>query len=166
VAASAALLAPRLIPAPTRGRAVFDLPGAATATVGLGLLVFGLSGAADHDWTTALTLGPILAGLLALATFVGLEARSKQPLMPFWVFADRNRGGAYLIQALMGAALFGMFFLSTLYLQNVLGYGPLKAGAAFVPVAVALIAAAGAVSQIVTHVGVRPLVAAGTATAA
>src|SRR5204863_505382 len=82
VAASAALLAPRLIPAPTRGRSVFDLPGAATATVGLGLLVFGLSGAADHGWTTALTLGPILAGLLALATFVGLEARSKQPLMP------------------------------------------------------------------------------------
>ena len=55
VAASAALLAPRLIPAPTRWRAVFDLPGAATATVGLGLLVFGLSGAADHGWTTALT---------------------------------------------------------------------------------------------------------------
>src|SRR5207248_7540044 len=98
--------------------------------------------------------------------FVRIEARSAQPLMPLWVFADRNRGGAYLIQALMGAALFGMFFLSTLYLQNVLGYGPLKAAAAFVPVAVAMIAAAGAVSQIVTRIGVRPLVAAGTATAA
>src|SRR3954469_18988495 len=166
VAASAALLAPRLIPAPTRGRAVFDLPGAATATVGLGLLVFGLSGAADHGWTTALTLGPILAGLLALATFVGLEARSKQPLMPFWVFRDRNRGGAYLIQALLGAALFGMFFLSTLFLQHVLGYSPLKAGAAFIPLTVVMIASAGLVSKLVVHTGVRPLIATGTAIAA
>src|SRR6266550_2290799 len=166
VAASAALLAPRLIPAPTRGRAVFDLPGAATATVGLGLLVFGLSGAADHGWTTALTLGPILAGLLALATFVGLEARSKQPLMPLWVFRDRNRGGAYLIQALLGAALFGMFFLSTLYLQHVLGYSPLKAGAAFIPLTVVMIASAGLVSKLVVHTGVRPLIATGTAIAA
>ncbi len=166
VAASAALLAPRLIPAPTRGRAVFDLPGAATATVGLGLLVFGLSGAADHGWTTALTLGPILAGLLALATFVGLEARSKQPLMPLWVFRDRNRGGAYLIQALLGAALFGMFFLSTLFLQHVLGYSPLKAGAAFIPLTVVMIASAGLVSKLVVHTGVRPLIATGTAIAA
>ena len=166
VAASAALLAPRLIPAPTRGRAVFDLPGAATATVGLGLLVFGLSGAADHGWTTALTLGPILAGLLALATFVGLEARSKQPLMPLWVFRDRNRGGAYVIQALLGAALFGMFFLSTLFLQHVLGYSPLKAGAAFIPLTVVMIASAGLVSKLVVHTGIRPLIATGTALAA
>ena len=163
VAVSAALLAPRLIPAPTRGRAVFDLPGAATATVGLGLLVFGLSGAADHGWTTALTLGPILAGLLALATFVGLEARSKQPLMPLWVFRDRDRGGAYVVQALLGAALFGMFFLSTLFLQHVLGYTPLKAGAAFIPVTVVMIAGAGLVSKLVVHTGVRPLIATGTA---
>src|SRR4051794_9912734 len=166
VAAAAALLAPRLIPAPTRGRAVFDLPGGATATVGLGLLVFGLSGAADHGWTTALTLGPILAGLLALATFVGLEARSKQPLMPLWVFRDRNRGGAYLIQALLGAALFGMFFLSTLFLQRVLGYSPLKAGAAFIPLTVVMIASAGLVSKLVVHTGIRPLIATGTAIAA
>src|SRR6478736_7648772 len=153
VAASAALLAPRLIPAQTRERAAFDLPGAATATAGLGLLVFGLSGAADHGWTTALTLGPILAGLLALATFVGLEARSKQPLMPLWVFRDRNRGGAYVVQALLGAALFGMFFLSTLFLQHVLGYTPLKAGAAFIPLTVIMMGAAGAVSRIVARTG-------------
>src|SRR5947209_2802952 len=166
VAASAALLAPRLIPAPTRGSAVFDLPGAVTGTVGLGLLVFGLSGAADHGWTTALTLGPILAGLLALATFVGLEARSKQPLMPIWVFRDRNRGGAYLIQGLLGAALFGMFFLSTLFLQHVLGYSPLKAGAAFIPLTVVMIASAALVSKLVVHTGIRPLIATGTALAA
>jgi len=166
VAASAAVLAPRLLPAPTRERAVFDIPGATTAAVGLGLLVFGLSRAADHGWTTVLTLGPILAGLLALAAFVGLEARSKKPLMPLWVFRDRNRGGAYVVQALLGAALFGMFFLSTLFLQHVLGYTPLKAGAAFIPVTVVMIAGAGLVSKLVVHTGVRPLIATGTAIAA
>ncbi len=166
VAVVVAALAPRFIPVAARRSARFDLRGAASATVGLGLLVFGLSRAAEHGWADITTFGPIAVGVLGLLVFVRIEARSAQPLMPLWVFADRNRGGAYLIQALMGAALFGMFFLSTLYLQNVLGYGPLKAGVAFVPVAVALIAAAGAVSQIVTRIGVRPLVAAGTATAA
>src|SRR6266480_4321446 len=149
VALVVAALAPRFIPVAARQSARFDLRGAASATVGLGLLVFGLARAAEHGWADITTFGPIAIGVLGLLVFVRIEARSAQPLMPLWVFADRNRGGAYLIQALMGAALFGMFFLSTLYLQNVLGYGPLKAGAAFVPVAVALIAAAGAVSQVV-----------------
>jgi len=166
VAAVVAALAPRFIPVVARQSARFDLRGAASATVGLGLLVFGLSRAAEHGWADITTFGPIAIGVLGLLVFVRIEARGAQPLMPLWVFADRNRGGAYLVQALLGAALFGMFFLSTLYLQNVLGYGPLKAGAAFVPVAVALIAAAAAVSQIVARIGVRPLVAAGTATAA
>jgi len=97
---------------------------------------------------------------------VAIEARSPQRLMPLWVFADRNRGGAYLIQALMGAALFGMFFLSTLFLQHVLGYSPLKAGAAFVPATIIMMGAAGAISRIVARTGVRALVASGTAIAA
>jgi MFS family permease len=132
VAALLAALAPRFIRSPARQRARFDLPGAASSTLGLGLLVFGLARAADHGW----------------------------------VFADRNRGGAYLIQALMGAALFGMFFLSTLFLQHVLGYSPLKAGAAFVPATIIMMGAAGAISRIVARTGVRALVASGTAIAA
>ena len=165
VAAIVAGLAPRFIPAPARERAGFDLPGAVTASIGLALLVFGLSRAADHGWTAALTVGPIVVGVLALAAFVRLEARSRQPLMPLWVFADRNRGGAYLIQALMGASLFGMFFLSTLFLQRVLGYSPLKAGAAFLPSTVLMMVGAGSVPKLVTRTGVRPLIAIGTGTA-
>ncbi len=95
-----------------------------------------------------------------------LERRSAQPLTPLWVFADRNRGGAYMIQALVGGALFGMFFLTTLFLQHVLGYSPLKAGAAFVPATVVMMGAAGAMSRLVNRIGVRPLVATGTAIAA
>src|SRR6266700_3014422 len=166
VAALLAALAPRFIRAPARQRARFDLPGAASSTLGLGLLVFGLSRAADHGWTDPSTLVPLGLGVLGLVVFVAIEARSPQPLMPLWVFADRNRGGAYLIQALMGAALFGMFFLSTLFLQHVLGYSPLKAGAAFVPSTIIMMVAAGAISRIVARTGVRALVASGTAIAA
>ena len=95
-----------------------------------------------------------------------LERRSAQPLTPLWVFADRNRGGAHMIQALVGGALFGMFFLTTLFLQHVLGYSPLKAGAAFVPATMVMMGAARAMSRLVNRTGVRPLVATGTAIAA
>jgi EmrB/QacA subfamily drug resistance transporter len=166
VAAVVALLAVRFIPAPARQHARFDLPGAITSSAGIGLLVFGLSRSSDHGWLSASTLLPIGAGVLGLIIFVIIELRTAQPLIPLWVFADRNRGGAYLIQTLMGAALFGMFFLSTLFMQNVLHYGPLQAGAAFVPATVIMMGAAGAVSKIVARTGVRTLVAVGTGTAA
>src|SRR5438132_488043 len=110
-----AALAPRFIPSPKRQSLRLDLPGAVTASAGLGLIVFGLSRAADHGWTDIWTAGPLAAGAAALAAFVLLERRSAQPLTPLWVFADRNRGGAYMIQALVGGALFGMFFLTTLF---------------------------------------------------
>ena len=166
VAAVVALLTPRFIPAPARQRDHFDLPGAASASTGLALLVFGLSRAAEHGWGDTFTVGPLIVGIGGLVAFVAIEARSASPLMPLWVFADRNRSGAYAIQALLGAALFGMFFLVTLFLQNVLHYSALKAGAAFVPATVIMMAAAGVMSQIVSRTGVRPLVAVGTATAA
>jgi hypothetical protein len=102
----------------------------------------------------------------ALIGFLVLERRSKAPLMPLWVFADRNRAGAYVIQTLLGAALFGMFFLMTLYLQNVLGYSPLKAGGAFLPATVVMMGMAGVMSKLVVRTGVMPLVAGGTALAA
>ena len=152
-------------PPPNRQPLRLDLPGAVTASAGLGLIVFGLSRAADHGWTGIRTAGP-LARAAALAAFVLLERRSAQPLTPLWVFADRNRGGAYMIQALVGGALFGMFFLTALFLQHVLGYSPLKAGAAFVPATAVMTGAAGAMSRLVNRTGVRPLVATGTAIAA
>jgi len=166
VAAAVAVLARRIIPAPPREHGRIDMIGATVATASLGALVFGLAQAAEHGWSNPWTVGPVLASVLGLATFVTLERRSAHPLMPLWVFADRNRAGAYLIQALLGAALFGFFFLSTLLLQNVYGYKPLKAGAAFLPATVIMMVAAGLVSRVVARVGVRPLIASGTSIAA
>ena len=165
IAILAAVLAPGVIPTSPRQRGRLDLTGAASATAGLGLLVFGLSQAANHGWGAALTLGPVIAGSLILASFVWLQSRITAPLMPLWVFRDRNRGGAYLVQTLLGAALFGMFFLGTLFLQHVKGYTPLRAGTAFLPATVAMMAGAALMPKLVTKTGVRPLVAAGTATA-
>src|SRR2546421_7272092 len=166
VGATIALLALRRTPASARERGHIAVIGAIPATASLGALIFGLSRAAEHSWGNGLTAGPIAAGLLGLATFVAVERRSAHPLTPLWVFADRNRAGAYLIQALLGAALFGFFFLSTLFLQNVFGYKPLKAGAAFVPATVIMMVAAGLVPRVIGRIGVRPLIASGTAIAA
>jgi EmrB/QacA subfamily drug resistance transporter len=166
VAALVAVLAPRVISAPARQPDRFDLSGAVTASAGLALLVFGLSRAADHGWSDPATAGPLAAGLAGLLGFILIEWRSPSPLMPLWVFTERNRGGAYLIQALLGAALFGMFFLVTLFLQNVLHYSALKAGAAFLPATVVMMAMAGVMSRVVGLTGVRPLVAGGVTIAA
>jgi EmrB/QacA subfamily drug resistance transporter len=166
VAAIVAVLAPRFIPSPARQHSRFDLAGAVAASGGVGLIVLGLSRAAYHGWLATWTILPVAVGVLGLAAFVFNEAHSSHPLTPLWVFGDRNRSGAYLIQALMGAALFGMFYLSTLFLQHVLGYSPLKAGAAFIPGSVITMVAAVVVSKLVARTGVRPLVASGTGIAA
>jgi len=129
------------------------------------LVVFALSRAAEHGWSDLSTLAAIALGVLSLLGFVAIERRSAAALMPLWVFVDRNRGGAYAIQLLLGAALFGMFFLVTLFLQHVLHYSAFKAGAAFVPATAIMMGAAGVTSKVVARTGVRPLVAGGTATA-
>lgn len=154
---------PRFIAQPERQRVHLDLPGAVTSSIGLGSLVYGFHHAATHGWSDGVTMGTLLAGVLGLAIFAVIETRSPEPLIPFWVFRDRNRGGAYLTQLVIGAALFGMFFLVTLFFQNVLGYGALRAGMAFVPATLGIIVTAGTVSQIVSRTGVRPLAATGLA---
>jgi EmrB/QacA subfamily drug resistance transporter len=165
VASIVAVLTPRFIPSPKRSTKPFDLPGAITGTATLALLVFGFSQVADHGWSAIQVIGPLAAGLLGVSTFLLIESRAAEPLMPLWVFRDRNRSGGYSIQALMAAALFGFFFLSTLYLQTILGYGPLKAGAAFIPGIVIMLGIAGAASSLVARIGIRPLVTVGTAVA-
>jgi MFS family permease len=166
IAFAVAVLAPRFLPHSGRRRGQFDLIGASLVTAGLAALVFALTRAAEHGWSDATTLGALAVAGPALVAFVLFERRSKAPLMPLWVFSDRNRAGAYIIQGLLGTGLFGMFFLMTLYLQHVLGYSPLKAGGAFLPATVVMMAMAGVMSKLVVRTGVMPLVAGGTAVAA
>jgi len=157
-----AFVAPRVLVASRGTRGRLDLPGAAAVTAGATLLVYGLSRASVHGWSDSTTLVTLGAGLALLALFVAVEAISRQPLMPLTVFSNRNRTGAYALSLATGAALSGMLFLLTLYLQNVLGLTPLQAGFAFLPTALGVIAGAGLTSRLIARTGPRVPMTAGS----
>ena len=98
--------------------------------------VYTIVGAADHGWASARTLGLGAVAIALLAAFVVRQARARTPLMPLRILRSRNVSGANLVQVLMVAGLFGMFFLGVLYMQRVLGYDAIETGLAFLPVAV------------------------------
>lgn len=127
----------RLLPA-DRGiglRAGADLPGAALITGALMLGVFTIvKPAAEQGWLSGATLGLGALSVALLVGFVAREATAATPLMPLRIFASRNVSGANLVQVLSVAGMFGVFFMGALYLQRVLGYGPLQIGLAFLPV--------------------------------
>lgn len=117
----------------------FDLAGAATSTLGVGSLVYGFVHAATAGWGDAVTVGSFATGLVLLAGFVAVELRVPAPITPLSLFAHRSRAGAYLARLLLVAAMFGMFFFLTQFLQVVLGYSPLRTGLAFLPLTAALL---------------------------
>jgi EmrB/QacA subfamily drug resistance transporter/deazaflavin-dependent oxidoreductase (nitroreductase family) len=132
-----------------------DLPGAVTVTAGVSLLVYGLARVATHDWSDSVTRATLVIAVALLATFVALESRGRHPLMPLRILANRNRSGAYGLSLAIGAALSGMLFLLTLFLQNVLGFTPLQAGFAFLPTAVGIGVGAGLTSRLIGRLGPR-----------
>lgn len=154
----AALYAPRLLTesrAEENGRS-FDIPGAVTVTAGLALLVYTFVEAVHAGWGSGATLGRLAGALALLALFVLIEARQRQPLMPFSIFRLRTLRGANVVGLLIGMALFSMFFFISLYLQQVLHFDALKTGVSYLPLSVAIILSAGAASRLVTRMGFRP----------
>ena len=161
----AAALAPALI-AESREEARtrnFDVAGAVSVTAGLSLLVFALVDANQAGWGSTQTLGLLGLSVALLAGFVAIESRSASPLVPFSIFRLRTVTGANVTALLIGASLFSMFFFISLYMQQVLGYEPLEAGLAYLPLAIAIILSAGIASQLVTRVGFKPVLIAGLA---
>lgn len=134
-----AVLARRYV-SPERGSGLtggIDVSGALLVTAALMLGVYTIVGpAAEQGWTSGRTLGFSALSVLLLVLFVIREARAANPLMPLRIFRSRNVCGANLVQVLGAAGMFGTFFLGALYLQKVLGYGPLEIGFAFLPVTV------------------------------
>jgi EmrB/QacA subfamily drug resistance transporter len=161
-----ALLAPRVLGESERRRGRFDLPGAITGSLGLAALVYGLSNAATtangvSHWGDTKVIVSLVAAAVLLVAFGFIEVRSKYALMPIRVLRSRDRTGAYLVSLCIGTGLFGMFFFLTLFVQNVLGYSPLKTGVAYLPMAAMIMVASGVASQLVPRVGARPLMIAG-----
>jgi EmrB/QacA subfamily drug resistance transporter len=115
-----------------------DVPGAMLVTVALMLAVYTIVKATDYGWGSLHTLGLGAVALALLGAFVLREDRARTPLIPLRIFRSRNVAGANVVQMLMVSGLFGMFFLGAVYMQRVLGYGPLDVGLAFLPVALAI----------------------------
>ena len=111
-----------------------DLSGALFVTSGLMLLVYALTKAPEYGWTDNMTLILLSVSAALLATFVFNERQSKHPLMPLSIFKIRNIAAANLTQLPLIAGMFAMFFFITLYVQNILGYSPVKAGLSFLPI--------------------------------
>jgi EmrB/QacA subfamily drug resistance transporter len=160
------LATPRWIRESERHPGHFDLIGALTSTVGMVLLVYGFIRAAQDGWRDPLTLAAFGAAVVILVTFVLIERRSPQPITPLHMFADRNRAGTYGMMLSLAAAIFGMFFFLTLFVQNVLDFSPLQAGLAFLPVSVVIAVGAGIASQLLPRYGPKPFMVLGALLAA
>jgi EmrB/QacA subfamily drug resistance transporter len=156
-------LAPQLIPesrseSQTR---YFDVAGAVTVTAGLSLLVYAVVDAESAGWGSGQTIGLLAAAIALLGVFTAIELRSHAPLVPFGIFRRRTLTGANVVGLMVGGSLFAMFFFITLYMQQVLGYSPIKAGLSYLPLSVAIIVSAGVASQLVTKIGFKPVLAVG-----
>ncbi|MGS0896301.1 DHA2 family efflux MFS transporter permease subunit [Burkholderia stagnalis] len=149
------------------GAARLDVAGAIAVTASLMLAVYGIVGGNEAGWLSAQTLLPIGVAVVLLALFVAIEARVAHPLMPLTLFAARNVALANTIGVLWAAAMFAWFFLSALYMQRVLGYGPLQVGLAFLPANLIMAAfSLGLSARIVMRFGIRGPIAAGLLVAA
>jgi len=155
----------RFLPETERRSGHFDLAGAATSTLGMFAVVYGIVHAATAGWSDDVTLASLAAGLVLLALFVVNERRAEQPITPLRLFASRERSGAYLARVLFVGAMFGQFFFLTQYLQGVRGYGPLEAGLAFLPLTLVMFSMVFVVPRLVARLGSVRLLAGGVVVA-
>ena len=116
-------------------------------------------------WGDTKVIVSLVAAVVLLVAFGFIEVRSKHALVPMRVLRSRDRSGSYLIMLCVGTALFGMFFFLTLFVQNVWGYSALRTGIAYLPMIGTIMVASGVASQLVTRIGARPLMLAGSAIA-
>jgi|GEM_PF-147915 len=153
IAVVLALVAPRVLASSNARSGRLDLPGAVSVTAAMTLIVYGLSRVATHAWTDPLTVATLGFGAALLVLFLLIEMRSKQPLIPLRVFANRNRTGAYALRMVAGAMTLSVLFFLTQIVQNLLGYSPLEAGFAFLPLGVGVVVTAQVTSRVVGRIG-------------
>ena len=144
----------------------FDVPGALSITAGLMLLVYAMTRATQHGWTTAETIGLLVASAVLIVGFVVIELRSSAPLLPMRIFRLRTLSGSNLAGLLTGAAVFSQFFLLTLYMQQVLHYSAIQTGVAYVALTLAVIAFSTISQALALRIGIRRVLPAGLALSA
>ena len=139
----------------------FDVPGAVLVTAGLSSLVYSITQAGSDGWLAGRTVGFFLSSIALLAAFVGWELRHPEPLMRFGLLRTKTVTGANVAGFILGTAMFSMFLMLTLYMQQVLGYSAMKTGVAYLAVAGTAILWSAVAAQLVTRIGVKPVLVAG-----
>src|SRR5262245_13453914 len=162
VGALAFVLAPFLVDE-SRDASVkhFDLPGAVLVTAGLSTVVYAITQAGQDGWLAGETIAFFVASLVLLAGFVAWELRHPEPLMRFGILRTKTVAGANVAGFILGTAIFAMFLMLTLYMQQVLGYSAMKTGLAYLAVAGTAIIWSAVAAQLVTRVGVKPVLVTG-----
>jgi hypothetical protein len=118
-------------------------------------LVYGLSNASSHSWSSVSTIGFLAAAVVLLVAFGFIEQHSADPLMPLSIFSNRNRSASFAMMLCIGIALFSMFYFLTQFLQNIQGWSAVKTGVGFLPMTAGIIVAAGLTSRFVGKTGIR-----------
>jgi EmrB/QacA subfamily drug resistance transporter len=155
IAALVLFLTPRALNESQTTSGRLDVPGAVTVTGGMLALVYGLSNASSHSWGSRATIVSLVAAVVLLTAFGLIEQRSREPLMPLSIFKNRNRSGSFAMMLCIGIALFSMFYFLTQYLQNVLGWSPIRTGVGFLPMTAGIIVSAALASRYVGKIGIR-----------
>jgi EmrB/QacA subfamily drug resistance transporter len=151
------MAATRVIPDTPRTAGRPSVPSAVLSVLGVGALVYGFLHAASASWRSPATIAAFAVAAAGIALFSVLQARSARPLLPLRLFRNRNRVGSHLMGMAIGAAMFSMFYFLTQFVQEILGYSPIKAGLAFLPLMVLLGVTAQAGRRIIARTGPKPL---------
>jgi predicted MFS family arabinose efflux permease len=149
--------APRVIPDTPRKPGRPSVPSAVLSVIGIGALVYGFLHAASDSWRSPVTIAAFAVAAAGVAGFTVLQARSRDPLLPLRLFRNRNRVGSHLMGMGIGAAMFSMFYFLTQFVQEILGYSPIKAGLAFLPLMVLLGTTAQIGGRVISRTGPKPL---------
>jgi EmrB/QacA subfamily drug resistance transporter len=150
-----AVAAPRALPKSAARGGHLDVLGAVTVTTATTALVYGLVRAPSDGWADSITVACLALAATLYGAFVLVEKRSKNPLLPLWLLANRNRAATYLVMLCTAAAIFAVFFFLTQLLQNAYGYSPLRAGVAFLPFSIGIAVTSELVAKFLGKVGPR-----------
>ncbi|MEU7260680.1 MFS transporter [Streptomyces rimosus] len=158
-----ALLTPKYVKSapPRPGR--FDIGGAIVSTSGVGLLIYGFIHASTSGWGDARTIGVLVAAVVLLALFLVVESRAEQPVTPLHLFRSRNRAAGYIHIFLLMAAMYGLYFFGTQFMETVLDFSPFRTGIAFLVTTLAATFAARGVGRLLPRFGAKPLLTVGAA---
>jgi EmrB/QacA subfamily drug resistance transporter len=158
-------LAPRLVPESRLDtqRRRFDVAGAITGTGALLVLVYALSQAPQHGWSSGRTIGLLAVAAALLSGFLAIETRVEAPLLPLRIFRVRTLAGANAVGLLLGGSFYAFIFVGTLYMQQVLRYSALETGLAWLAASLTSVALAGLAQALVTRISAKLVLAAGMA---